>query len=362
MIELKIRYLILVALALIGYAFPSFGQNVDVRQKIAPEKILIGEQAILSLQVNAPTGTKIEFPNYEYAQQLVAGVEVVDIKQDTLKSSKDSLCVRRNYTLTSFDEKLYSLPALKVKVNGKVYDGNILALKVLTVEVDTLHPNQFYGPKDVQSNPFDWKEWQPMFWLSLLVFILCLVVAWLTLRLKQNRPIISRIRFVKKLLPHQKALKEIEEIKAERLTISDNQKEYYSKLTDTLRQYIQERFGFNAKEMTSSQIIENLRKHSDEKMMNELTSLFRTADLVKFAKYSTLINENDLNLMNAISFIDQTKQEGQETVERVEPKLSEDEKRSQQTRKTIKILLWLSVVALVALIIIIGFMLYGVSE
>ena len=71
-------------------------------------------------------------------------------------------------------------------------------------------------------------------------------------------------------------------------------------------------------------------------MIDELRELFSAADLVKFAKYSTLINENDLNLVNAINFIDQTKMEGQPTEERIVPKLSENDQRTIKVRLTIK--------------------------
>ena len=100
------------------------------------------------------------------------------------------------------------------------------------------------------------------------------------------------------------------------MTSSEDQKAYYTLLTDTLRQYIQERFGFNAREMTSTQILYHLQQNGDQKMIDELRELFQTADLVKFAKYSTLLNENDLNLVNAVNFIDQTKQENVPTEEK----------------------------------------------
>ena len=62
---------------------------------------------------------------------------------------------------------------------------------------------------------------------------------------------------MKRLLPHLKAMRSIETIKAEKTVTSQmNSKEYYTKLTDTLRQYIKERYGFNAMEMTSSEIID----------------------------------------------------------------------------------------------------------
>ena len=66
-------------------------------------------------------------------------------------------------------------------------------------------------------------------------------------------------------------------------------------------------------EMTSGEIIERLMATADQQRMDELRQLFMTADLVKFAKYSTLINENDANLVNAIDFINQTKLENMPT-------------------------------------------------
>jgi hypothetical protein len=74
----------------------------------------------------------------------------------------------------------------------------------------------------------------------------------------------------------------------------------------------------------------------DENALSELRHLFLTADLVKFAKYSTLINENDANLVNAIDFINQTKLENEPQEETVKPQLSEEDQRSQKARRVLK--------------------------
>ena len=225
---------------------------------------------------------------------------------------------------------------MTVKIDGKPYKSKSLALKVLTIEVDTAHVDQFFGPKDVQDNPFQWSDWSLSFWLSVLMLVLLAVTYYLYLRLRDNKPIIKTIRIVKRLLPHQKAMKEIEQIKADKMVSSENSKEYYTKLTDTLRKYIEERYGFNAMEMTSSEIIEKLTATQDENAISELRQLFLTADLVKFAKYSTLINENDRNLVNAIDFINQTKQEDVPVEETVKPQLTEEDQRSQKARRVLR--------------------------
>jgi hypothetical protein len=159
------------------------------------------------------------------------------------------------------------------------------------------------------------------------------------MRLRDNKPIITHIRIIKKLLPHQKAMKEIEQIKADKMVAAENSKEYYTKLTDTLRKYIEERYGFSAMEMTSSEIIEKLMATQDQKALDELRELFTTADLVKFAKYSTLINENDKNLVSAIDFINQTKLENVPIEETVKPQLSEADQRSMKTRRVLKVVI-----------------------
>ncbi len=331
-------------------AWGAHGQVV-VEQTVDSIGIVIGEQAHLRLDVTLPEGARLQWPKLAANQYVTPGVEVVAVSDgDTVKAGQGQQKMSRIYTITSFDERLYAIPALAVKVNGKSYQGGTAALKVITVDVDTLHPNQFYPPKDVQDNPFLWSEWRTYFWLAVLTVVLTLVTFYLFIRLRENKPIITKMRIVRHVPAHKRALSAIEKIKAERMQQSEDQKHYYTQLTDTLRRYIQERFGFNAMEMTSSEIIERLRENGDKKMLDELRELFATADLVKFAKYSTLINENDLNLVNAVHFIDETKQDVQETVEKIAPKLSADDQKAQQNRITLKSLLWLLGVAIVALV------------
>lgn len=354
------RYLRYILLLLTAFFFgQSATAQVVVEQTVDSVGILIGQQAHLHLTVTMPEKATLQWPTLRAQQYVTPGVEVVEIApDDTLSERGGQLKVERVYTITSFDEKLYAIPPLPVKVNGKTYQGATAALKVITVDVDTLHPNQFFPPKDVQDNPFQWSEWRPYFWLSLLVLLLGLATFYLFIRLRENKPIITKIRIVRHVPAHQRALDAIEKIKAEHMQTSEDQKTYYTQLTDTLRKYIQERFGFNAMEMTSSEIIDHLQQRGDKKMLDELRELFTTADLVKFAKYSTLINENDLNLVNAVNFIDETKQDVKETEEKIVPKLSESDEKTRKNRVTIKGLLWGLAVVIAALVAFIAYHVY----
>ena len=341
-----------------GCSTLAFGQTVE--QRMDSLQLLIGQQTILHLKATARKGARIVLPSFKPQDQIVPGVEVVEqSKGDTMQMGDDRIQVSRDYTLTSFDEKVYVVPALDVKIDGKSYHGNPLALKVLTVPVDTVHPNQFYPAKGVQDNPFEWSEWSFAFWLSLLMIIICGAMIYLRNRLKKNKPIIARIRIVKRVPAHEKALREINDIKHHHTSASqETQKEYYTQLTNTLRAYIVSRFGFNAMEMTSGEIIERLRASGDQKMIDELRMLFSTADLVKFAKYEIPMNEKDANLVNAINFIDQTKTDEQPKEEKIVPTLSTEDQKSQQQRRLIKTLLWVGGISVVA---IFGYVVYQVA-
>ena len=324
--------------------------QVSVEAEIDYIQIFVGQQAHVTLAATAKENAKVEFPQFKPTEYITPGVEVLDRKELENKEEDNGFVTRRMvYTMTSFDDTLYYLPPMTVKIDGKPYQSKSLALKVLTIEVDTLHAEQFFGPKDVQDNPFQWSDWSLPFWASVLMLVLMAIGYYLYLRLRDNKPIISHIRIVKRLLPHQKAMKEIEQIKADKMVTSENSKEYYTKLTDTLRKYIEERYGFSAMEMTSSEIIDRLMSTQDQKALDELRQLFTTADLVKFAKYSTLINENDANLVNAIEFINQTKLENMPVEETVKPQLSVEDQRTQKTRRVLKMVV--TAVAVICLVL-----------
>ena len=319
---LSIIFLIVAALPL--------SAQVAVEARIDSLEMLIGEQVHVTLSVTAGEEAKVAFPEYGPQQMLTPGVEVLASSDTDKKAAGDSQATySRVYTLTSFDGKLYYLPPFTVSVDGKEYKSQSLALKVL----------------EVQDTPFSWREWSYPFWLSVLMLVLGALGCYIYIRLRTGKPVIASIKIVKKVPPHQKAMKEIERIKAEKMVQSEDQKEYYTQLTETLRNYIRERYGFNAMEMTSSEIIERLSAAADGTSIEELRELFRTADLVKFAKYSTLINENDMNLVNAIEFINHTKQENVPAEEVVRPQLSAEEARSAKARNALEATVGMIVVA-----------------
>lgn len=309
-------------------------QSVTVDASIDSLQILIGEQAHVKLEVSLDADKRAVFP--VIADTLVRGVEVLDVaKPDTqlLNDGRRAL-ITQEYTITSFDSALYYLPPLEVIVDGQPYRSKALALKVYSPQVplDPENPESFFPPKTVMDPPFAWEDWYMFIACVLLLTPFLLLGIYFVKRLRDNKPIIRKVKVEPKLPPHQVAMQEIERIKQEKVWQKGQPKEYYTELTDALRTYIKERFHFNALEMTSGEIIEKLLETNDKQAIADLRELFQTADLVKFAKHNPLMNENDANLLNAIDFINDTKEQEDPGAKPQPTEITVVEKRSLQTK------------------------------
>ncbi len=324
-----------VLLILLGTAMgQARAQSVTVDATIDSLQILIGEQAHVKLEVSLDADKRAVFP--VIADTLVRGVEVLDVaKPDTqlLNDGRRAL-ITQEYTITSFDSALYYLPPLEVIVDGQPYRSKALALKVYSPQVplDPENPESFFPPKTVMDPPFAWEDWYMFIACVLLLTPFLLLGIYFLKRLRDNKPIIRKVKVEPKLPPHQVAMQEIERIKQEKTWQKGLPKEYYTELTDTLRTYIKERFHFNALEMTSGEIIEKLLETNDKQAIADLRELFQTADLVKFAKHNPLMNENDANLLSAIDFINETKEQEDPNAKPQPTEITVVEKRSLQTK------------------------------
>jgi hypothetical protein len=242
---------------------------------------------------------------------LMTGVEVLNLsKADSTEIENDRLVIKQDVLITSFDSSLYLLPPLKVIDGVDTVYSNQVALKVSTIPVNADKPEGFNDIKTVWKPPFVWADYYPIIYGILLALFLICVIAYIVKRIRAKKSLIPFKKEEPKLPPHEQAIKELDEIKQQKLWQQGRSKEYYTLITDTLRKYIEERFGINAMEMTSGEILELIRKNSEaQSVYDNLRQILQLADFVKFAKMNPLPDENDLSMMNAYLFVNQTKVE-----------------------------------------------------
>lgn len=307
---INIRWIV----SLIILCFISLGKakaQVSVTATIDSLEIMVGEQTKIHLKVEANANQHIDLPIFK--DTLVTGIEIVESTNPFTQKIDGSnrVVITQEFLVTSFDSALYYIPPFQVKVGNHIYSSKSLALKVNTIPIpmDSVDVNQFFGPQDIIRIGYGWNDIAPLVYSIVLMLILIGLATYLIYIYKNNNRTVREIKHTKKYSPHQLALKEIEALKVSKLAESGDVKLYYTRLTDVLRQYLKDRFYFNATEMTSAEIIAQLNELEKNNSLEEFRSLLETADLVKFAKYVTQLNENDRNLMNAIEFINETKTE-----------------------------------------------------
>ena len=292
------------AAALFALVGTARGQVV-AEAKLDTAGILIGQQVQLTVSCAVNANQKVTFPYYTEQQELTKGVEVVSCGPvDTIRLNDGKrLKLVRKYTITSFDSAVYSIPPLMLSVDGdSVATRGTVGLKVSTVQVDLQHPDKYNGPHDVVEQPFTW-SWELLL-VSLGCILLLVLAVVLRVRLTDPRLITRRVVVHPPTPAHVTALQQIDRIKG---SGTPDVKQLYMELTETLRTYIEQRFGFSAKEMTTQEIIDRLCQTNNEEALGELRNVLVTADLVKFAKHSTTASEQDRSLVDALSYVQTTK-------------------------------------------------------
>lgn len=305
------------ALVILLLVARSAAAQVVVDSRLENGDIAVGAQAALTTTVTAARGAQVQFPEYATGDTLMTGVEVVRMGRiDTADVTSDRIRLSRTYTITSFDSALYALPSMTVMVDGKPYRsrGN-LGLKVTSIPVDTVHVDQLAPAYAVVEAPFVWSNSLLILTLLPLPFFFLLLYA--AINLTGRKPLRRRVVVTPPTPPATKALAALTALAAESLEA----KAFFIRLTDIARLYLFERYGFNAMEKTTAEIVAGLRDQLDRDVLRRFADIFTTADLVKFAKHSLDAAACRSYLDSMIALVDATRdaamEQQQPTVEYV---------------------------------------------
>ena len=288
-------------------------QTAVVEAKIATAEIFIGEQTEIMLSATSDTAQRVRMPQLTAGMLLTEGVEVLKVGRDSVVQNPDNAARKQTFrtiTITSFDSALYRIPPFIIEVDGREYETSSLPLKVETVDIDTLHLDQFFGPREIAEPPFHWSDWRGLFFKAIALCLLLCLLLYLYIQQAAKRRLLPRLRLRPTPPPHVWAKTEIDKLNTQ-TDLRADAKKYYTKLTDILRSYLQKRYGFDATQMTSGQIVENLRIRLQGGEAGEVTAELReilsVADLAKFAKLQTRMDEDSANLLRALQIVDVTR-------------------------------------------------------
>lgn len=256
----------------------------EVKVATSTKNIKIGEQIEYKISVQAPADAVVVFPE----GQTFGALEMVKTNPtDTLKE-KGKFRLEKAYYLTQFDEGKYTIPQQKIQISHKDFYTDSLLVEVHNVAVDTLK-QPLYDAKPIAevTSPSSSHLW---LWIVLGIVALLLTAAALYFFVFRKKKL-SAEEERKKLPPFERAIQDLKDLQNSKYLIESQHKAYYTRLTDIVKEYLEDEVHILAKESTTDELlakINNLQKtgklYLSTETINNLKRVLQNADLVKFAK------------------------------------------------------------------------------
>ncbi|MDO9341365.1 MAG: hypothetical protein Q7T72_12680, partial [Bacteroidales bacterium] len=284
----------------------AFSQEVNVTSSFDTSKIFIGDQIKFTITIDQPSDLRLTLPLFK--DTLCKNIEILSGPVIDTSSQGGRIKIIGKYLVTSFDSGFYQIPPVFAEMknqNGmKRFYSDYSQLEVMRVKIappDTTA--KIYDIIKPYRAPLTIGEVLP--WVLLVALLGTLV--WLAIRfirkLKKSKKGVEAV--IDPDPAHIIAFRELEKLREEQLWQKGEIKYYYTKLTEILRQYLENRFRVFSLELTTTETLAALVKSGFKKdgSYNQLKTVLTGADLVKFAKYNPEPPENESHFQNSWDFV-----------------------------------------------------------
>lgn len=232
---------------------------------------------------------------------------------DTTDLGNDRLQLHRTLLIQPWDSGEVVVPGIALVAGIDTFRSAPFALKVYTPETEQMTTVHDLMPQAEQPRHF--LDFLPdaiyYYWWAFLLGLLVIggaIAAYILHRKGGLRKILAEP--VRVVPPYDRAIAELQNLKGRQLCEKGREKEYYTELTEILRQYLYGRFGINAMEMTTPQIKRAVYATVPEKSAHGMmTEILEMADYVKFARMRPLPEDNVRSFNQALQFVENTKPE-----------------------------------------------------
>jgi hypothetical protein len=278
-------------------------ETPSVQAQVDPSTATLGDLISLSLRVTHPAALQIDPPllsknlgTFEvYASSRLAGQINGDKAVDQFRA-----------TLQNFTTGPQLLSGLEVPYRDPM--GNVHSIKTpdLTVTIVEVPP----GPKDKGDirgikgviGPTAWSPW----WWVLAIFLVSGLCSFLW---RKRQRVLAGPPPAPPVPADITAMEKLQRLAESDWLTAGKIKEYYSAISDILREYLETGFHTSALERTTSEILRDLRKTASitTERQVELHELLESCDLVKFAKFRPDAAEGTAAHAAAVKFVELTR-------------------------------------------------------
>jgi len=287
-----------------------YSQDVTVSAAFDSSRIYIGDQIFYTVSIDQPAGLNLTIKPLK--DSLCRNIEILagPVYDSSLTNSR--LRVISRYLITSFDSGLYQVPPVYAEINTSTgirrFYSDYTALEVMRVKIT---------PPDTTAKIFDIVRpyrapltiGEIIPWVLIAGAAAALIWGLIFLIKKLKKPGKEPDIIINPDPAHIIAFRDLKKLKEEQLWQKGAVKQYYSRLTEILRKYLENRYGVFSLEMTTSETLEALVRSGFKKdeLYTVLKTILNGSDLVKFAKYKPEPAENELHFENSWKFVESTK-------------------------------------------------------
>jgi hypothetical protein len=290
------------------FLFFGISASSQVKVELDSARHLIGDKIKVKISVPAQNGVSVQFPIPDFKANKLVQVDTAKI--DTLKKGTETTYIQE-YHLSAFDSGKFYFPSLRFifKKDGdtapKLFITDSIPIQLSRVAVDTTMPPK--PIKDIAAIPYTWQEYMPYVLGGLaLIGILCLLF-WYLKRRKAKEVGMDAPK-VPSMPPFEEAMAALAQLQKDKQWDRGETKEFFISLTDIIRRYIHRRWNVDAFEMTTPEIMKALKPYSiSRENRTALRQVLDLADLVKFAKHSSVPEENIRSIEQAKGFVQFTR-------------------------------------------------------
>lgn len=311
----RIKKIVLIAVLFLGLQI-AHAANLSISAQLDSVNLIMGKINTLHLEIVENEGVQGKLSIFKeidrargYAAVCGDSVELsTNYKIDTVPLGSGKIQLNYSIPVQAFDSGTYTLPKFVYYAGKDSAVSKSLTFNVYPVNVTA--EDQISGLDNVQlPDGQKWYDWMPDwiidFWWIFIVLVLAICAFYYGLRnyKKKGLPFIAPKVAPK---PWEIAVGSLQRLKTRKLWEQGLEKEYFTELTDILRVYLYERFGINAMEMTTRQIMDKIYDSDLKDKRDYVKQILNVADFVKFAKVRPLPADSIAAYDNAMKFVEET--------------------------------------------------------
>ncbi len=288
-------------------------QLVSVNANVDKAMATIGDEINYKITVDFSEKIEVLFPE---TKEKVGDLTVKDFDVTDIEKEEGWITRELSYVLETYKTGSYIIPAFDIKYKEKLKDDVMVAkTPEIFIEVATTLDADASDVRDIAPPVVLHKNYFRLYIIIAIVFGV-LALAALILHYIYNRKNRETESIPEPLSAHQIAYNELESLNAMDLITKGQIKEYYYRLSNIVRHYIENRFKLMAPERTTEEFLAEMivteKLAEDHKTL--VGDFLEHCDMVKFAAYGPDSREIENSFNSAKRLVDETKEVLQEGV------------------------------------------------